>query len=241
MLNDPHYRACGYPYHVPDRSYIFTNGDHEVVDHDDHLDELEGRRPVLAVGSNMSPLQLARKFPGPDSGTIPVTRVHLMDFDSVYSTHFSSYGAIPATLFPSEGTEVTLFVTWLTEMQEKHMHTTELTGENYHFCRLNRIEMKVENGPDMDHLFFYRSSRGAIPINGQPVPLAEVGAVNRQWTARSQEEIQSHAHAMFAPHMAFPEFVHDNINNQEIRRHRTDALHQSALAFHYEDVTVVET
>jgi len=83
MLNDPHYRACGYPYQIEARSYVIANGGHVVVDHDDHLEDLKNRRPVLAVGSNMSPQQLARKFPAPHGGTIPVTRIQLLDFDSV--------------------------------------------------------------------------------------------------------------------------------------------------------------
>lgn len=240
MLNDPHYRARGYPYQLTGRSYVITDGEHEVANHDDHLDDLAGRRPVLAVGSNMSPQQLARKFPGPGSGAIPVTRVHLTGFDSVYSTHFTSYGAIPATLFPSPGTEVILFVTWLNETQERHMHTTEIASENYHFCRLNDVSVRVENGPDLDHLYFYQSSRGALPINGAPVPLAEVPAANRRWQARSQDEIQSHAHGMFAPHMDFDDFVTENINASDVRRQRTDSLHAEALPFCYENVTVVD-
>lgn len=241
MLDDPRYRACGYPYIVPNRSYVMSNGTHAVVDHDDHLEELEGRRPVLAVGSNMSPMQLARKFPAPEGGVIPVTRVQLKDFDSVYSTHFTSYGAIPATLFPSPGTVVTLFVTWLDESQERHMHSTEIAGENYHFCRLNNVQARMENGPDLDHLFFYQSSRGALPIDGEPVPLLEVSARNRRWGARSQGEIQGHAHTMFAPESEFEDFVGENIRNHDVRRQRTDSLHGTALAFHYEDVTIIKT
>jgi len=231
MLNDPHYRARGYPYHIPGRSYVMRNGEHEVVAHDGPLDGLDMRRPVLAVGSNMSPQKLARKFPAPHGGMIPVTRIRLMGFDTVYSTHFTSYGAIPATLFPSPGTEVTLFITWLDEAQERHMHATEIASENYHFCRLNDIRARVENGPDLDHVFFYQSSRGALPVDGAPVPLAAVEASNRRWPSRSQDEIQEHARSALAPHMELASFVDDNIANAEARRQRTNALHARALPF----------
>ena len=84
----------------------------------------------------MSPQQLGRKFP---RDVIPVTRVHLHDFDTVFSTHFTSYGAIPDTLFHSPGTVVTLFINWLNPEQEAHMHTTEVASENYRFCRLDSL------------------------------------------------------------------------------------------------------
>jgi len=237
MLNDPSYRARGYPYEIPERSYVISNGEHEVVDHDKHLDGLNDRRPVLAVGSNMSPQQLARKFPGPGAGVIPVTKIRLMDFDSVYSTHFSSYGSIPATLFPSPGTEVSLFINWLDEAQEQHMHTTEIASENYHFCRMDSIQVRVENGPDLDHVYLYQSSRGALSIDGDPVPLTAVGASNRRWRARSQEEIQEHARQSLAPHMDLAAFVSENINDADNRRMRTDWLHASAIPFDFQPVT----
>ncbi|NQV43983.1 MAG: hypothetical protein HQ501_03720 [Rhodospirillales bacterium] len=239
MLSDPHYRARQYPYHIPERSFVMTNGDHVVVGHDDHLDDLDGRRPVLAVGSNMSPQQLARKFPPPEGGTIPVTKIRLLHFDTVYSTHFTGYGSIPATLHPSPDTEVMLFVTWLDAAQERHMHTTEIAGENYHFCRLDNIQARVENGPDLDHLYFYQSSRGALPVDGNPVPLAEVEASNRRWVARSQDEIQEYARQELAPHLDFAAFIEDNIENDQNRQQRTDALHVTALTFHYEATTKI--
>jgi hypothetical protein len=239
MLNDPHYRARSYPYQIEARSYVITNGGYVVVDHNDLLEGLENRRPVLAIGSNMSPQQLARKFPAPHGGTIPVTRIQLLDFDSVYSTHLTSYGAIPATLFPSPGTRVTLFITWLDKAQEQHMHSTEIASENYHFCRMDGIQVQVENGPDLDYLYFYQSSRGALSIDGYPVPLAEVAALNRRWAARSQNEILEHARQMLAPHMELSAFIDDNIENTENRRQRTDTLHATAMPFRFEKLTKV--
>lgn len=52
--------------------------------------------PVLAVGSNAAPVQLARKFPKsmfPDGVVIPVLRCVLPDFDVVYAPLISSYGS----------------------------------------------------------------------------------------------------------------------------------------------------
>ena len=246
MLNDPHYRAAGYPYVLLERSFIMDAGTHRLMEPGDPQADFTGRRPVLAVGSNMSPMQLARKFPDPAHGTIPVTRARLRDFDSVYSTHFSSYGAIPATLFPSPGTTVTLFITWLNAEQEERMHETEVASENYGFCRLDDVEMEIESGPagggstGLDYLFAYVSSRGAAAIDGEPVPLSEVPAENRRWRSLGQPEMQAHAQATLAPHLSVDAFIRENIENAERRRERTDALHETALAFERPGVVRVD-
>lgn len=241
MLNDPYYRASQYPYQIPDRSYIMEDGTHRLVDHDQLLEGLEGRNPILAVGSNLSPQQLGRKFPGTGDSVIPVTKIHLRHFDSVYSTHFSSYGSIPATLFPVQGTEVSLFINWLNPAQESRMHTTEIASENYRFCRLNNIECTIDNGPTLDHLYVYLSSRGALSINGSPVPLSAIKAQDRRWAALDQMGIQDHARAAMAPDQNVDDFIHANISNPDLRRQRTDLLNREAIDFTYNDVDVIES
>ena len=57
--------------------------------------------PVLAIGSNGSPQQLARKFPAskfPSGVLIPVVRAVLEDFDVVYAPLIAAYGACAGTL-----------------------------------------------------------------------------------------------------------------------------------------------
>lgn len=52
--------------------------------------------PVLAIGSNAGPSQLARKFPAdlfPHGVLIPALRAVLPDFDVVYAPLVSSYGS----------------------------------------------------------------------------------------------------------------------------------------------------
>ena len=232
MLHDPHYRAIGYPYVLLEHSFVMDGGTHRQLLADDPQVSFEDRRPVIAVGSNMSPLQLARKFPDPDYGPIPVTRMRLKDFDSVYSTHFTTYGSIPATLFPSPGTTVTLFLTWLSPRQEERMHETETLSENYGFYRLDDIEMTVEHGPDaLNQLFGYLSSRGAVAIEGEPVCLAEVPAEGRRWRSLDQTGIQQYARERFAPDSSLEDFIRENIENEPLRRTRTDVLHENAIPF----------
>lgn len=64
------------------------------------LTKEERLTPVLAVGSNAAPAQLARKFPAelfPDGVVIPVLRCVLPDFDVVYAPLISSYGSYTGT------------------------------------------------------------------------------------------------------------------------------------------------
>ena len=65
------------------------------------LNKGEKLTPVLAVGSNAAPAQLARKFPAeqfPDGVVIPVLRCVLPDFDVVYAPLISSYGSCTGAL-----------------------------------------------------------------------------------------------------------------------------------------------
>lgn len=245
MLNDPRYRASKYPYFIPDKSYVMDHGEYTLVDHDDLLDGLNERTPVLAVGSNLSPQQLARKFPVTNSDTdntkIPVTKILLRDFDSVYSTHFANYGSIPATLYPAPNTEVSLFVNWLNDAQLQTMHKTEIPSENYHFCRLNNINAIWNNAPARDHIFVYLSSRGAVNIDGNPVPLAEIKAQNRTWQALTQLEIQDHARRIMAQDLTLSDFMFKTINDGAIRHTRTSLLNANVIKFQHKNMDILET
>jgi len=86
-----------------------------------------GLTPVLAIGSNAGPAQLARKFGGRAfAGTaIPAPRGLLHGFDVVFAPLVSSYGSVTATLAPSPGTAVEVYVSWLDPAALRRMHDTE--------------------------------------------------------------------------------------------------------------------
>jgi len=153
-------RAKSYPYTIPSRSYIIADGTHRELSVDDVLPDVSGRRPVLAVGSIQSPEQLLRKFNEPDCGPIPVIQARLCNFDVVYSPHVATYGAIPATLAYCPGTVMTLFINWLTPEEESRMHETEVPSGNYHFGRLDGIELQLDRGRKLTSAFVYCSRRG---------------------------------------------------------------------------------
>lgn len=97
--------------------------------------------PVLAIGSNAGPEQLARKFPlslFPDGVVVPVIQCVLRNFDVVFAPLISSYGSCTATLEASPGTAVEVFLTYLTPRLEQRMHETEGA---YLLVRLDGVEL----------------------------------------------------------------------------------------------------
>ena len=197
--------------------------------------DLSGRVPVLAVGSNQSPEQLAHKFNGTSWGAVPTIRVELTGFDSVYSSHISAYGSIPATLYQAPGTTVRLFVNWLNSDQLKHMHETEIGKGNYAFGMLNGVTIDAEVGPTLSQVHLYTSNHGALNHDGKPVPLSEIQASGRSWSAMVQTEAQHHVRDHLDPEKPLNDFILESIANPQIGCHRTDRLRLKSHAFTHRD------
>jgi hypothetical protein len=192
---------------------------------------MQGRTAVLAVGSNQSPEQLARKFQGATWDEIPVIRATLEDYDSVFSPHIASYGAIAATLQHAPGVTVSLFVTWLTAPQLERMHETEISSANYGYGRLGGVRMKCDFGPNLDSIHIYNSRRGTLCHNDQPVPVAEVPAQGRRWAAMDQLQVQEHVRRRLAPDHDLQTFIRHSVNDATLRQTRSDALKHGARPF----------
>ena len=211
----------GYPYPLTHRSFVFNSASPDqlqLIEHTDAFPDVSGRTPVLAVGSNQSPRQLARKFKGAGWGLVPTSRVHLENFDTVYSAHVTGYGSIAATLHPSPGTRVALYVNWLTGAQLEAMHKTELSSENYAYEKLDNVNLRVEAGPKLTAVNLYTGQRGAYAPEGDVIPLAEVPAEGRRHAALSQLEILTRVQRHLAAGMTLEEFVHAAINDTERRQ-----------------------
>ena len=231
MREDPLTRAKTYPYPIPSTSFIFANGKTTAIEADQRLTGLADRTPVLAVGSNQSPIQLSRKFNGPTWGPIPVVRTVLYNYDSVYSPHFASYGSITATLQEVAGVRVSLFVTWLDEVQLTRMHETEVAGANYGFGLLSGLQIEVEAGPPVEAVHIYNSTRGTLCDEHGPIPLLEVQAEGRSRRAMSQLEVQEHIRDFLNPGMETDDFIRTSINDADLRQVRSDQLRVKAQPF----------
>ncbi len=139
-------QAKGYPYPAPNVDFWMRDGLPELRPDGIRGVELEGRTPVISVGSNRAPLQLRRKF-GPQA-LLPVTTCRLLDCDIVFAATLSFYCASPATACPSPGTVVDLNIAWLDDAQLLRMHETEALGIAYDFVQL--ADGMVDHGVGRD-------------------------------------------------------------------------------------------
>lgn len=217
-------RAESYPFDLPFGSYRYREGAHEAFDAVD-----SGRRPVLAVGSNGAPSQLATKFGLCPEG-IPVTRAVLYDHAVVYSAHFAAYGSLPATLFRVSGCRSWVFVTWLTDGQLAAMHRSEGIGDRYDFAQLRLGEVEDETAGRVDGVGVYMSRAGALSHDGAAIRVADVPTMGCTLPALTQRAALRWAHARLAPALGYEAFVERLVNEASYRGASNVALRRLALA-----------
>ncbi len=222
-------RARDYPYAIPQRSFVYR--DSGVSEFDPSL--CSGRTPVLAVGSNQSPDRLAQKFGDDASHVIPVQRARLKNFDVVYSAHVSTYGAVPAMLQVSEGSNVELAVTWLNDAQLEIMNHSEVRAANYSFAFVERLELKFEGSGTVSSAFAYLSSRGHLRHDGDAVALSAIGCSGRRYPAMSTAQALEVVRARVAPELDADAFVLKLVADEAYRREVTTLLAADAVPFEH--------
>jgi hypothetical protein len=194
-------RALGYPYTTPPDSYALVDG--AVADVAAADVDLSARIALLAYGSNAAPEVLAGKL-ARAADAVPVLRTDLRDFDVVYSAHVSRYGAVPATLRRSPGTEVRAFIAYLTAQQLRLVSATE---PNYELARLDRPSCTLVKGDAPAELKVYLSRHGCLLLDGAEVALAEVEARGRRFAALDQREVLQRVRDRLDPGRDLASFV----------------------------------
>jgi hypothetical protein len=194
-------RALAYPYAVPERSFVQlgerTLGLGEVEA------DLSARTAVLAYGANAAPEALARKL-GANTEPLPVLRATLSGFDVVYSAHISPYGSVPATLHPSPGTEVAVFVAFPSAEQLRLISATE---PNYELTELDRDRCRCAEAGALGDLSAFQSRHGCLRLGGSAVALAAVRSRGRTLGAIGQREVLERLRAALRPDLDLEAFV----------------------------------
>jgi hypothetical protein len=182
-------RALRYPFERPGGSFTFHVATGTIVTIGRPAPStIAGRTPILAVGSNAAPEQLRRKFATDGrTGEIPVIRVTMRDHDVVHAARISRYGAVPATLARSDGTNVALHITFLDDEQLEVMHGSESVGAGYD---LDPVAPEVFDSPVplRSDVLTYRAVNGPLHVDGEPVALAAVTAGHRRFPVMDQRQ-----------------------------------------------------
>ncbi len=224
-------RARDYPYALPGRSYIWTGTQADPM-HVDAFDPAmtDGRTPVLAVGSNQSPQQLARKYGVGSHHAIPVQQATLADFDVVFAAHISTYGAVPAMLQRAPGVDVTLYVTWLDDAQLDIMHKTE---GNYHFAEIADVDLRLDGDRTRESVFLYVARLGHLVHDENPVSLGAVPAEGRRNAGRTTAEMLRHVQERLAHEGDHDDFVLRLVDDPHYRRSCIERLSEDSVPFDY--------
>jgi hypothetical protein len=229
--------AQAYPFEIPEGSYLFRDGHVEPLA---SAPDLRGRTPVLAVGSNQAPDQLARKYAHVPGTVIPVTRAWLEDFDVCYATHITRYGSIPSNLHACPGMRVRLSITWLDDEQLRIMHPTEIAGESYAFARLDGLALETTEGQRLASAFAYLSLHGVMRLDGAPLGLAAMAAERRPHPAARQIDALAALHRRCGSAGDFEEFVLAPLDDAGERAWRTALLRSDSYPFDWPRMQIIE-
>jgi hypothetical protein len=153
-----------------------------------------------------------------------VTPAWLHDWAIVYSAHFTSYGALPATLHRCEGARTRVCVTWLTAAQLELMHRSEGAGERYDYVLLEGIGLEVEGIGAIDRAGAYLSRRGPLAQEGRAVRLAEAVTYGCDLEACSQPAMLRRVHRLLAPDETYLAFITRILRSAEARSEATARL-----------------
>lgn len=179
-------RALSYPWERPTKPCLIAGG--EVLP-DGPIDDGQPRWPVIAIGSNASPPRLALKFCELEPSPIRLVPATLADHDICAAPTPTPYGAFPAILAESPGTQVRVALTWLTQAQIELLTLTEF---GYRFGRLDGVQLTADDGAQHDSALVYAGRLGlyaAQPGGHEPVALAAIPAERRRYPAMSQREL----------------------------------------------------
>jgi hypothetical protein len=184
------------------------------------------RTPVIAYGSNANVDALKRKFVTPQFSSpavIPVVEGRLDGFDVSWAPHFAFNGALPATIVPSQGTSVSVWVTWLDSAQLTRMNATEEVGELYSYGMLTGAGLDVQ-GPDVTRAGLYVDCFGALRIDGGLLAVAAVPARDRRFEAADSRQALRRVAPVVGWHGSAFALVLDNVRSPRLSDERSRAL-----------------
>lgn len=229
-------RARDYPYPIPPESFIYSEDGPQPFT----SDSVEGRTPVLAIGSNQSPIRLNQKFGHDARHRIPVQRAQLTGFDVVFSAHIAAYGSVPAMLQVSPGASVSIAITWLDDEQLAIMNQSELASANYHLAELSGLDLRLDDGRQADVMYAYVSRRGHVLGPGDnAMSLQAIPCEGRRYEAFHTHDALEVVRERFAPDESPEQFILSLVKDKAYRVSIIEKMAETAVPFGY-PVRIVE-
>ena len=168
---------------------IHTGGGEQSIDEflaAHGLAALNRRHAILAVGSNACPGRLEEKFSGKDHDAIIALKGWIVGVDSIYAAWLAAYGALPATIAESPGTEVELWLTLLTPAQLAIMNDSEGLDEDY---SLVSVASPFRVGLARIGNIYAYFDRRALALAGAPVRVADFSADHAKHRALTETQV----------------------------------------------------
>lgn len=134
------------------------------------------RIPVVAIGSNASPLvtrsKISRYGIRGTNKTVPMFPATMKNMGVGYSGHFVSGGYIPAAPYHDEGGELEVTVSFLTREQMYAIDSTEPTYRR-ELVSKDIYPVTLPNGEVLEEAYIYATRFGVLRgVDGFPIPLA---------------------------------------------------------------------
>jgi len=104
------------------------------------------------------------------------------------------------------------------------MHDTEIAAVNYVYGRLDGIRLALDGLGERNTAFVYLTLHGALAPGGAPLALAARPARRRAFEPRTMRAMLGFARDEVAPGMALDAFILENVENDDLRTERTQAL-----------------
>ncbi|MFW0787617.1 hypothetical protein AAFP35_24235 [Gordonia sp. CPCC 206044] len=152
----------------PAHDYPWTSP-HRRQQTDLHPDRLDGRRLVVAVGSNASPAVLRAKLSGDPAAMPPLMAVAISGLAVGYSAHVSRRGYVPAAPYRAPGARLSTVGAWLNDRETTALDRTE---PNYDRMVLSTAHHPVAAAVAPETFSLYVSRHGVLadPRTATPVP-----------------------------------------------------------------------
>ncbi len=246
--------AKSYPFPRPKQCYVYIDGAaHELAHYslddfgkslvnvagssvplahmapNEHLPNLchvRRRHAVIACGSNASPERLRQKF-GDEGILIPTLEVVVEGYCIVYAARFTQYGSVPTTLAKAPGAHMRMHVNLLDDNQLELMDRSETLGVSYNRWEIEGVSLTLGNGDSLDSAHAYFNRNGALFVDKAVLAPSGIEGVTLRHRVLGQADVQGVAKSLLDVDASIDDFIHENIENQDLRLQRNNVLREN--------------